>query len=1008
MVPDQRGRETTTVRDHDASREHRSASRTASSGAFHSSLLQTLREDAAMYTQRLHETERQIAIEERRLKLEAELLQETSAKKKRNKKKKRRGTSQGVVRTCEPPWVATLGHANEAFSGQNTLGTSGGAPCQKVTDLNVVIIKEKAAFPAELPKVATVGSVGDATVEDARSDSDEKPSHESSGLPCLNACREDLSTDDSEHCMRILDFERAEASSPLRGCPAEETANQNVCLGLSQVGDFNNGLVEGSPETPRRPTCSLPTDEVEKEPFVFPQLIIQPICEFDHWDRQECAVQNTEEWRQLCTHQRRGVIPKLLHQIWIGPKEPPCLWLDTFRIDYISKYPDWTYQLWTEDEVRRLSLLNRDIYEEEHMWQCKADILRLEVLWQHGGLYVDADMISVEGRSLEKLLDVGRETGFVMAYEPDTKDKPYSILGNSVIACTPHHPLIMMLMLYLKQTYHAKRHIVEVFAVTGPVMYTKCLIDSNMPLTIAAQELLYPAFHYIPNPDAIDFSRFTECLMFQFGYTCSGLEGYVKRKNRCRKARKCYHHSRSSWPFGEFRPLLQLHDVEWECQHEPAISGIPRVIHQLVWDGVDSCSDPVRWRETWWSGFRNKHLGFEYRAWSKKDLMGRKWFCANLYLEPLDDQASLALMLEVLFNEGGFFVPLSTLYTADHELNHTLNMSPGADFLEAGAGIVGAVKGSPGCYKRLMEVYDGGSAGIMPFEQFDPDVVRMGFWDGTVSQCMFAAQTQSLGAGQIVALADQGGDGCLERACLQWAYECQVACLAPHGQIDPRMFQHGVVFVTDYDFFQLRNLQVELPGLLCRLHQKEWDAMLFGCEWETGSDEVVLFEVTPGGRPRHCHVVGVVVNFPNARDTKLLKQVFARCITDDGFDAEPFFSEQRLALMFGAEKYSGSLEYARLCRVLPLVQHCFSSLARHKVDVDTDDRQTNGNRMKGFRHGSMLFELSVETHGNTLFRGWNANNSMICELKMDGRHIEWMRVYRNNAVTFEALDEAVP
>lgn len=68
-------------------------------------------------------------------------------------------------------------------------------------------------------------------------------------------------------------------------------------------------------------------------------------------------------------------------------------------------------------------------------------------------------------------------------------------------------------------------------------MKTKCLIDSNMPLTIAVQELLYPAFHYVPNPDAIDFSHFTECLMFQFGYTCSGLESYVKRKNRSRKAR---------------------------------------------------------------------------------------------------------------------------------------------------------------------------------------------------------------------------------------------------------------------------------------------------------------------------------------------------------------------------------------------------------------------------------------------------------------------------------------
>ena len=38
-------------------------------------------------------------------------------------------------------------------------------------------------------------------------------------------------------------------------------------------------------------------------------------------------------------------IPKVIHQIWVGPKEPPCLWLDTFRSDYLEAggmmYPAW-------------------------------------------------------------------------------------------------------------------------------------------------------------------------------------------------------------------------------------------------------------------------------------------------------------------------------------------------------------------------------------------------------------------------------------------------------------------------------------------------------------------------------------------------------------------------------------------------------------------------------------------------------------------------------------------
>ena len=33
----------------------------------------------------------------------------------------------------------------------------------------------------------------------------------------------------------------------------------------------------------------------------------------------------------------------------------------------------------------------------------------------------------------------------------------------------------------------------QVFAVTGPVMYTKCLVDSKMPISLAPQEWLYPA-----------------------------------------------------------------------------------------------------------------------------------------------------------------------------------------------------------------------------------------------------------------------------------------------------------------------------------------------------------------------------------------------------------------------------------------------------------------------------------------------------------------------------------
>ena len=53
-------------------------------------------------------------------------------------------------------------------------------------------------------------------------------------------------------------------------------------------------------------------------------------------------------------------------------------------------------------EVPPLRLLSQKCSAEEKMWQCKADILRLEFLWHHGGLYVDAAARRSESPPLKK------------------------------------------------------------------------------------------------------------------------------------------------------------------------------------------------------------------------------------------------------------------------------------------------------------------------------------------------------------------------------------------------------------------------------------------------------------------------------------------------------------------------------------------------------------------------------------------------------------------------------
>jgi len=296
-----------------------------------------------------------------------------------------------------------------------------------------------------------------------------------------------------------------------------------------------------------------------------PDITLSCIGRHKHWDPKECAVLNVKEWQDAtesyCEHYGKFglVIPKHIHQIWIGPKEPPCVWLDTWRVSFSSLNPGWDYTLWTDEQVQKLQMENRELYDSEQMWQCKADILRLEILWRYGGIYIDADMVSVKSRAIDELIERSKETGWSIAYEPDTKDKPISVLGNSVICCTPFHPLTMMLIKYLKATFVPLRGKLQVFQVTGPVMYTKCL--TAMSYTMLPQELLYPAFHFVPNPSSINFDRFPKALMFQFGYTCSGLEGWVKKNNCCHYS-KCPYHSPTKYEPGPSRVLrLSTHGI---------------------------------------------------------------------------------------------------------------------------------------------------------------------------------------------------------------------------------------------------------------------------------------------------------------------------------------------------------------------------------------------------------------------------------------------------------------
>ncbi len=114
-------------------------------------------------------------------------------------------------------------------------------------------------------------------------------------------------------------------------------------------------------------------------------------------------------------------IPKIIHQIWIGPRKKPDLWMDTWNIKYIQKYPDFEYVLWDNNNINQVLAkypkISKVFWTEKH-WHGRADILRMLILYEHGGIYIDADSVWINDKNLEELINITNDSGVFAGNTP--------------------------------------------------------------------------------------------------------------------------------------------------------------------------------------------------------------------------------------------------------------------------------------------------------------------------------------------------------------------------------------------------------------------------------------------------------------------------------------------------------------------------------------------------------------------------------------------------------------
>lgn len=177
-------------------------------------------------------------------------------------------------------------------------------------------------------------------------------------------------------------------------------------------------------------------------------------------------------------------IPKIIHQIWIGPLSAP-LYMSSWK----KHHPDYEYFLWDNKKVKELfPLVNQrlyDLYEgEKECWNARSDILRFEIIHRFGGIYIDADTVC-----LRKLEGDFLQSKFFAAYlNEKAREKR---IASGVIGGVKDHILMKKC---IEELHEYKEVMRPAHTYVGPTFFTKVINKYNIDITVLPSYYFYPHF----------------------------------------------------------------------------------------------------------------------------------------------------------------------------------------------------------------------------------------------------------------------------------------------------------------------------------------------------------------------------------------------------------------------------------------------------------------------------------------------------------------------------------
>ena len=208
-------------------------------------------------------------------------------------------------------------------------------------------------------------------------------------------------------------------------------------------------------------------------------------------------------------------IPKIIHIMWLGGKMPAEY--EAYVASWAKFHPDWTILFWTDNQLNydkgkevahsfdaletrlqkvsggerividahNLSYENKQFYDQAINYGEKSDILKWEIVYRFGGVYVDIDF-----ECLQSLESFHHTYDFYTGIQP--LDTNMVQLGAALYGAIPHHPILKACVENIKNNQHIKQIVVK----TGPIHFTKTFLAFAGKTGL--RDIAFPASYFYP------------------------------------------------------------------------------------------------------------------------------------------------------------------------------------------------------------------------------------------------------------------------------------------------------------------------------------------------------------------------------------------------------------------------------------------------------------------------------------------------------------------------------